>query len=121
PHFTLVAELDGVIVGFIYVVLDNDPRWGAVVQNLHVATEKKRQGVGSRLLTDAARAVLGSRPTSGMYVFVREDNAPARSFYAARAGAAVESTLGGPFPDGRRASVVRYAWLDLSLLTESTA
>ena len=40
-HFTLVAELDGVIVGFIYVVLDNDTiKFRRVEYDWHVTRDK---------------------------------------------------------------------------------
>jgi hypothetical protein len=44
---TLLAEDDFGIVGFAHVVFDSDPTWGALLDNLHVAQRRTRQGVGS--------------------------------------------------------------------------
>src|SRR2546421_4996605 len=83
-RFTLVAEHDGTVVGFIHVILGVDPTWGAVVQNLHVAHDVQGHGIGSALLAEASRTLGEQRPSSGFYVFVREDNVKARAFYEAR-------------------------------------
>src|SRR5437879_977376 len=34
---TIVAELDGVVIGFAHTVVDDDPQWGSLGDNLHVA------------------------------------------------------------------------------------
>src|SRR5215470_14190630 len=63
---TIVAERDGVFAGFAHVNLDDDPTWGALLDNLHVAHELKGQGVGTRLMAGVARAVLDSTPGAGL-------------------------------------------------------
>ena len=115
-RFTLLAEQAETVVGFIHVILEADPRWGAVVQNLHVAHESQGRGIGSALLAEAF-----TRLSSGLYVFVREDNPRARAFYEARGGVSVGREEGGPFPDGSRAPVLRYAWDQNSLRRKPTA
>jgi hypothetical protein len=35
-QFTVVAELDGVVLGFAHTIFDRDPTWGAFLDNLHV-------------------------------------------------------------------------------------
>ena len=108
--FTIVAEVDGAVVGFAYVIVDEDPTLGAVLQNLHVKSEAQRHGVGSGLVAEVARTVGERRPGSGLHVWVREENAPARAFYEARGGTLAGKKLGGPFADGSRGPVVCYAW-----------
>src|SRR3954466_4329007 len=44
---TVVAEDDDRLVGFIHVVFDQDPRWGSLVDNLHVVHDRHRAGVGT--------------------------------------------------------------------------
>jgi len=39
---TIVAERDGDLIGFVHVVFDADPRWGSLVDNLHVAHSDHR-------------------------------------------------------------------------------
>src|SRR6266478_3896315 len=41
---TVVAEHDGDVVGFAHTILDDDPTWGALLENLHVAHNLKRRG-----------------------------------------------------------------------------
>src|SRR2546423_10708239 len=49
---TIVAEDDGAVIGFVHVILEDDAQWGALVDNLHVAYARKRDGVGTRLMAE---------------------------------------------------------------------
>ncbi len=120
---TIIAELDqgqagqAEVVGLAHTVLDDDPDWGALLDNLHVRYGEKRHGVGTRLLSLTAQAVLAGRPGSGLYLWVLEQNAGARAFYDARGGACGESRPVMP-PGGDPARLngapacLRYAWPD---------
>jgi ribosomal protein S18 acetylase RimI-like enzyme len=114
--FTIVAEQDGEVVGFAHTRIDCDPDWGALLDNLHVRFELKRQGVGRALMAETARALGQRRPSSGLYLWVLKQNTAAQAFYSAMGGAVVGERLGGPFPGGGRAPVLRYAWPDPSVL-----
>jgi len=115
---TIVAELDGVVVGFAHTILDDDARWGALLDNLHVVHDLKRQGVGARLMAETAHELVQRRPSSGLYLWVLEQNTDAQAFYIARGGICVGRELAGPFPGGGRAPALRYAWPDPSTLLE---
>src|SRR5262249_34364915 len=67
---SIVAEHDGAFAGFAHTMLDDDPRWGALLENLHVAHELKGRGIGTRLMAASARAVLDSTPGAGLYLWV---------------------------------------------------
>jgi ribosomal protein S18 acetylase RimI-like enzyme len=108
--FTIVAERDDALVGFVYVIADEESTNGALIQNIHVAPTLKRHRVGSRLLAEAAKVLISRRPAAALWVWVRTDNAPAQAFYEALGGHRSAQKLGGPFPDGSRAPVVRYEW-----------
>jgi hypothetical protein len=54
---TIVAEDDVSLLGFVHVVFDDDPTWGALVDNIHVVFDIKRRGIGTRLMACAADAV----------------------------------------------------------------
>jgi GNAT superfamily N-acetyltransferase len=118
---TILAERDGTVVGLAHAILGRDPTWGALLENLHVRYDLKRQGVGTRLLALSARAVLEAAPASGLYLWVLEQNAAARSFYEARGGACVEQRPAGA-PGGDRTKLndqpvgLRMAWPDPSRL-----
>src|SRR5438067_584540 len=49
-RFTIVAEYDDSIVGFAHTILDDDRRWGALLDNLHVTHRLKANGIGTGLM-----------------------------------------------------------------------
>jgi ribosomal protein S18 acetylase RimI-like enzyme len=118
---TILAE-DGRLVGFANTVFDDDPVWGALLDNLHVADGYKRRGIGSRLLALTAAALVEHWTRTGLYLWVLEQNAEAQSFYRARGGRRVERHPAEP--PGRIASrltgsprKLRYAWPEPILLS----
>jgi GNAT superfamily N-acetyltransferase len=115
-HRTILAECDGAVVGFGHTVLEDDATWGALLDNLHVTHTLKWQGIGTQLMAETAKAVLERRPSEGLYLWVLEQNTAAQAFYEARGGRRVGQKLGGPFPGGGTAMVLRYAWPDPSSL-----
>ena len=121
---TILAEYDGELVGLAHVEIGADPTWGALVDNLHVRAGLKRQGLGTRLLGLTAQAVLETAPSSGLYLWVLEQNTAAQGFYSARGGERVErSSVPPPGGDPARLNgtpaCLRYSWADLSVLAES--
>ena len=116
-HFTIGAFQRDAVVGFVHMILDQDPHWGTLLDNLHVTYRLKRYGIGRRLLTEAARELVQRRPADRrFYLWVLGQNTAAQAFYAACGGIRVESTLCGPFPGGGRALGHRIAWPDASSL-----
>lgn len=112
---TIVAEGAEGLVGFAHTIFEADPRWGALLDNLHVIPGAKRRGIGSRLLALTAETVL-ARGT-GLYLWVLEQNVDARAFYDGRGGRCVERAPVPP-PGGVAARLtgspvgLRYAWPD---------
>jgi ribosomal protein S18 acetylase RimI-like enzyme len=119
---TIVAEDQQRLVGFAHVVFDDDPRWGSLLDNLHVVYERKRRGIGSRLLELSAEAVTRRPGRGGLNLWVLEQNLDAQAFYKARGGQRVGRRLVSP-PGGIPSRLsgspwgLRYAWSDPSLLT----
>ena len=121
---TILAER-GQPIGFANTYLDDDARFGALLDNLHVAAAHQRQGVGASLVALTAQAVVerGAAAQSGLYLWVLEQNSAARGFYEAlgavlagrepvRSPGGVPGRLhGSPFK-------LRYAWGDAAALTE---
>jgi len=103
---TVVADLRGEIVGFVHTSLDDDPVWGALLDNLHVANRMKRRGIGSLLLAACAGSVIDHAPTGRLYLWVLEQNTNAQAFYNERGGQCVERQCQEPLPGFR----LRYAW-----------
>lgn len=117
---TFLAEIRG-LVGFAHVVLDDDPNWRALLDNMHVAAGYQRCGIGSRLLALSARAVVERTPPTGLYVWVLEQNLDAQAFYRARGGSRAGRELVAA-PGGIPGRLVgspaklRYAWRDPAVL-----
>ncbi|MGH3384833.1 MAG: GNAT family N-acetyltransferase [Nocardioidaceae bacterium] len=121
---TLLAEHQGVLVGFVHTILGEDPIWGALLDNLHVAAGYERRGIGARLLRLGAEFVLDRAPGSGLYLWVLEQNRSAQAFYRALGGACVERgvvpAIGGvPGRLNGSPPCLRYAWPDVRSLLGS--
>ncbi|WP_433164380.1 N-acetyltransferase family protein [Kribbella sp. CA-247076] len=123
---TVLAEYDGRLAGFVHVMFDRDPRWGSLVDNLHVDYRHHRGGIGTELMARAARAVTDHVGDNAMYLWVLEQNTRAREFYRAAGGEAVEtSTVPPPGGDPTRLNgtptCLRIVWPDASTLGHTTS
>jgi ribosomal protein S18 acetylase RimI-like enzyme len=118
PHddrHTIVADDGGRLAGFSHVVLDDDPTWGALVDNLHVTHDLEGRGVGTGLMAESAAVVVERSPTSGLYLWVLEQNRGAQAFYEALGGTCAGSEPDEP-PGGGTVIGLRYVWPDASTL-----
>lgn len=97
------------LVGFVCAYSAHDPRFGSFVDNLHVAAEAKRHGVGAALMRQAGAWLAARHPDLGVYLMVLEVNAPARRFYERIGGRCAEvvtmETHGGAIVRS-----CRYVW-----------
>jgi ribosomal protein S18 acetylase RimI-like enzyme len=120
---TIVAERDRDLIGFVHVVFDADPRWGSLVDNLHVLHSDRRAGIGTRLMEHAARAVLAEAGTPALYLWVLQQNTRAQAFYRASGGSLVETGIAA-VPGGNPALLegtpgkFRISWPDVTRLLE---
>jgi GNAT superfamily N-acetyltransferase len=119
----VLAEEDRRLVGFIHVVLDDDPKWGSLVDNLHVVQDRRGIGIGSKLLGRAAQAICeGTTTNRAMFLWVLQQNIAAQHFYLA-AGAGCVEIAPVPPPGGDPArlngapNVLRMAWSDVTGLS----
>jgi ribosomal protein S18 acetylase RimI-like enzyme len=98
-QFVLLAFDGAKLVGFICAYGADDPQWGSLVDNLHVARDAKRTGIGASLMRQAAVWLDSRYPDLGVYLFVLEMNSSARRFYerlgARNAGISIMETHGG--------------------------
>ena len=102
-------ETEGALEAFACLFLDADPRWGAVLDNLHVAPDLHGRGLGRALIAAAADWVMGERPGSGLHLWVYSRNTPARRFYERLGGQLAGGKLGTAL-DGGPVDTVRYVW-----------
>jgi GNAT superfamily N-acetyltransferase len=116
----VLAESLGELVGFACVLLDEDPQWGACLDNLHVLPGWTSRGVGRLLFGRAARWVMSMQPGWPIHLWVFEANAGARRFYDALGGEVVEHHKKEVLK-GIEIPSVLYVWRDLQdLLTSVT-
>ena len=115
----LAEDGDGRLAGFVHVVLDDDERWGSLVDNLHVAHTHRRAGLGTALMARAAEAIAARARRPAMYLWVLEQNTSAQEFYRAIGGArAGSATVGAPGGDPTRLNgapvKLRMSWPDVT-------
>ena len=110
-QYVLLAERGDALVGFVCVLIDAEPAWGAYLDNLHVRPGLTGQGLGGRLLVRALQWVAQEEPGQPMHLLVLAGNTAARRFYERHGGQLVE-TLAKPMPDGTAPPVCRYRWHD---------
>jgi ribosomal protein S18 acetylase RimI-like enzyme len=120
---TILAEQGSRLVGFVHVVFDDDPAWGSLIDNLHVIHDQHRTGIGTRLLTRAARAVTERAAGTAMYLWVLEQNTAAQHFYRSLGAVGVQTTtVSAPGDDPARLNgtprMLRMSWSDAAPLND---
>lgn len=109
--------LEGTILaGFVCAYGAHDPRWGSLIDNLHVARRFKRNGIGSALMRHAGAWLDPRYPELAVHLLVLEANASARRFYerigGENAGVSTMETHGGAMLRS-----CRYVWARPALLS----
>lgn len=106
------------LVGFVCAYGANDPQWGSLVDNLHVAIDVKRNGIGTSLMRQAGTWLDSLYPNLGVYLFVLEANSSARCFYERlggnNSGVSTMETHGGAVVRS-----CRYVWPRARALSEA--
>jgi ribosomal protein S18 acetylase RimI-like enzyme len=110
-----VAELDGAMVGFACAYLGDHPKYGTLLDNLHVVSNAQGMGIGSKLMADIAKKNATQNPASGMYLWVLQQNKKAIDFYEAAGGEWVETVVGNDIGD-REVLKCRYIWPSVGAL-----
>ena len=108
-QYVVVAEDNGAIVGFACAFVGEDPELGTLLDNLHVLQDWQRGGIGRRLVSATAKWSAAKYPGSGLYLWVLENNARARSFYEGIGGTA-EDAQESEAPGGGTVLGRRYVW-----------
>lgn len=114
-HAGIIAEIDGQPAGFLYLIADENPSRGTLLDNLHVAPDRRGAGLGRRLLGRAAVEIAARHWPAGLHLWVFEANAGARRFYE-RLGARLVERILYDAADGGRHPALCYAWPDAAVL-----
>lgn len=100
---------DSRLAGFACALLHHDVRWGTLVDNLHVDPAMPRRGIGRALMRALGEHLDAVGSTMPVHLFVLQANDPAKAFYEALGGKAME-TLALTEPDGSAPLCTRMAW-----------
>ena len=111
-QFITIAMSDDLIVGFCCVYLNENPDYGSLIDNLHVAPAFQRSGIGKMLVKESARYVCEKADNKKMYLWVFEANRNARIAYQHMGGTNVETVDKGN-PDGTISRTCRIFWSDI--------
>jgi GNAT superfamily N-acetyltransferase len=104
-----LAKDGDALLGFVCVLLDEDPAWGARLDNIHVKPDYRGRGTGRVLFKYAAQWVSTHEPQWPMHLLVFEANYRARRFHEALNG-----KIAGQYAQMTPAGVVvpslRFLW-----------
>lgn len=73
-QFVCLAEDYQNLVGSICAYGNEDSKWGSYIDNMHVAHEWKRKGIGTALMKETADWLQTHFPQSGVYLWVMPKN-----------------------------------------------
>jgi ribosomal protein S18 acetylase RimI-like enzyme len=108
-QFVCIAEKHATLLGFICVYGSEDRTWGSLIDNLHVAHDQKRSGIGTLLMGRAAAWLTANYGRAGVYLWAMEANASARRFYE-RLGSINAGVVEREVPGGGFVRHCRYVW-----------
>jgi len=106
----ILAAIDGgEPVGLAYASFRLNPEVGLLIDNLHVAPERKGGGLGTALMAEVARWLIDEHAGAPLHLEVYAPNADALVFYERKGGVEV-ARYAEVVPGGRRVDTVRYRW-----------
>jgi len=108
-RLVLKAIADGTLMGFVCVLLDAEPQWGARLDNLHVSPESKGTGIGYTLFQAAREWIADVAAGTAMHLWCVERNHVARRFYD-RQGGKIVQTATRPVAQELAVPELRYWW-----------
>jgi ribosomal protein S18 acetylase RimI-like enzyme len=108
-QIVVVVEDKAGFVALACILAGHDPKWGSLIDNLHVRPDRKRSGIGREVLAEAARRMPPKHRDTPLHLTVLEANRAAQAAYESYGGELVER-LDADLPDGQRLPVRRYAW-----------
>jgi GNAT superfamily N-acetyltransferase len=108
-QYVTVACDDQTLLGFACAYLNEDPRWGSLLDNIHVGQRSQRRGVGAMLLHAVAQHCKKESTGAGLYLWVLQSNVGAQEFYYSHRATNAEEDVWDA-PGGTRVPRFRFAW-----------
>ncbi|MFQ3192281.1 MAG: ribosomal protein S18 acetylase RimI-like enzyme [Francisellaceae bacterium] len=110
-----VAEVDDHIVGFVCVLLDEDPTHGSYIDNLHIEKTHQSKGIGKLLLLTAAQLCDDYSSSSKLFLLVTQHNIRAQQFYKRLGGVNTDITK-WVAPNGTVVPTYKFVWDNVKCL-----
>ena len=108
-QYILIAEEDNQLIGFVCLYFNEDPKWGTLLDNLHITFEKKGQGIGRQLWSKGLQWSFEKNAAIPVHLWVFKKNAAAIAAYERWNGQCLEQAVHNN-PDGTSAEALRYVW-----------
>jgi len=119
-QYIVVAEEQSEIAGFACVFGADDPQWGTLLDNFHVAQAVRRRGVGALLMGAVASWCKRTHADLGIYLWVLQSNIAAQKFYERLGARNAESSV-WQSPDGGAVPEFRFVWPNAEALRAGVA
>ena len=111
-QYIVVAYDNNELCGFICAYGNEHPKWGTFVDNLHVTSVRKGQGIGKSLMQNVIDWSKLQYFGKGMYLEVLADNTSAQRFYDGL-GAVNQGEAYWQPPEGQPVKEFLYVWESL--------
>ena len=95
--------------GFVCVYGAKHPKFGTIIDNLHVNSDVKGKGIGTKLLVSAATWAVSHYKTDNLYLEVLECNSKAIGFYETLGGKNIDIAYWHT-PCGNKVKEFIYSW-----------
>lgn len=110
-QYIITAKEGDKLCGFSCLFSQQHFKFGSLLDNLHVASNRKRQGIGRQLIQLSREWVSSKSPNEGMYLWVYESNKSAIDFYKNMGGTLVEMKAHRlEDGSGNFANALRFYW-----------
>ncbi|WP_350292719.1 GNAT family N-acetyltransferase [uncultured Croceitalea sp.] len=116
----ILAEDSGQLVGFICVYFEHDKNYGTLLDNLHVNSKSKGKGIGTNLISRIVSDMKTKGLTTGLYLWVLDNNISAIKFYENLGGLMIEKVEGSDIGD-KSFLKLRYFWDNIMPLSSKVA
>lgn len=108
-QFILVAEIDSILCGFICAFGAKHTDFGTIIDNLHVKSNIKGKGIGTKLLIEAAKWAVNNYKNDDLYLEVLEGNIKAIKFYESLGAKNIDISY-WKTPCGNKVKEFIYSW-----------
>lgn len=116
-QYVVLAEEDGLVLGFCCAYIDESESYGNYLDNLHVSSKAKGRGLGTLLVQKLIEEIKGRNGMDKLYLWVLDSNEVAIDFYDKLKGRREETIKADDIGDAEFWKI-RYVWDNLVTIEE---